>query len=70
MTAKPICEICDDTGIDDRFSNYRACNYCRTGQVLKLNFKRLRLSELQAEVINFQREITELENEIQLIEEA
>jgi len=70
-TNKPQCEICEDTGIQQRYalSMSLPCE-CRTGKVMELNFKRLRLSELQAEVINFQREITELENEIQLIEEA
>lgn len=69
MTAKPICEICDDTGIDDRFSNYRACNYCRAGQVLKLNFMRVKHAEMQQDLYSLEREIQHLEQAIQLVEE-
>lgn len=61
------CPICEDTGIDDRLANYRACGHCRKGKVLQLNYLRIKAAEMQQEVYSAQREIQHLEQTIPVI---
>ncbi|CCU70903.1 hypothetical protein [Thalassolituus oleivorans] len=70
MTAnkQPNCQVCEDTGIDDRTPNYRACDQCRKGRLLYLNHLRLKAEELQQAVYSTEREITALEKSIPLVE--
>lgn len=68
VNKKPLCTICEDTGIDDRLANYRACSYCRKGKVLKLNFLRVKHAEMQQNVYGLEREIKHLETAIPLVE--
>ena len=66
--SEPVeCPICEDTGIDDRLANYRACGHCRKGKVLRLNYLRIHAAEMQQEVYSAQREIQHLEQTIPVI---
>mgnify|MGYP000191545757 FL=1 len=61
------CPICEDTGIDDRLANFRACGHCRKGKVLRLNYLRIHAAEMQQEVYSTEREIKHLEQTIPVI---
>lgn len=58
------CEICEDTGFNDRYATPVVCTACREGKRQQLIYLRRRIIELSDEAVAIQREINTLENEL------